>query len=84
VLHTVKNSITIAITLFRLNKNNMENEAWITVNEAAKYLRVSPGTIRNAQRRAPKDKEPMPFFKPGGRLMTKKSLLDQWIQQNPI
>lgn len=57
----------------------MKDENWITLKEASDYLTLSPGSIKNAisqGRPAP------PFYKAGGKLVTKYEYLDQWVKSN--
>jgi hypothetical protein len=56
--------------------NNMNSNDWIGLQEASKYLKMNPGSILNARCAG---KESPPFYKVGGKLLTKKSILDEWI-----
>ena len=51
------------------------NDNWINIDEAAKYLRVKPGTIRDWIRK----KKGMPARKIGKKWKFKFSELDEWV-----
>lgn len=55
---------------------DVANDNWINIDEAAEYLGVKPGTIRDCIR---KDKG-VPAHKVGKLWKFKRSELDAWIQ----
>ena len=52
-----------------------QNEKPMTVYQAAKYLQIAPGTLKN---KAYKDE--VPYHKPAGKMYFYKSELDAWIK----
>jgi len=64
--------------LFSFKEESVEQEQYFLTNDCAKFLKRSPGAIRNlVLRRA------IPFRKPGGRLMFLKSEIELWIEKSP-
>ena len=56
--------------------NEVQNEKWINVEDAAEYLGVKPATIREWIRK----KQDMPAHKVGKQWKFRCSELDEWIQ----
>ncbi len=56
--------------------NEVQNEKWINVEDAAEYLGVKPATVREWIRRKPD----MPAHKVGKKWKFRCSELDEWIQ----
>ena len=50
-------------------------EGFIDVNQAAEFLKTKPGTIYQQVH-----KKIIPFHKPGGRVLFKKSELAEWVR----
>ena len=56
--------------------NEVQNEKWISVEDAAEYLGVKPATVREWIRK----KHDMPAHKVGKQWKFRCSELDEWIQ----
>ena len=56
--------------------NEVQNEKWISVEDAAEYLGVKPATVRERIRK----KQDMPAHKVGKQWKFRCSELDEWIQ----
>lgn len=56
--------------------NELQNEKWINVEDAAEYLGVKPATVREWIRK----KQDMPAHKVGKQWKFRCSELDEWIQ----
>ncbi len=52
---------------------------YLTVKEAAAYLRKSVGAIHNLVYR-----KQLPVYKPGGRLLFRKKDVDRWIEKSRL
>lgn len=57
-------------------KNETQND-WLTRDEAAEYLRVSPVTLRNW---AYTGRHNLPYYRHGQRVLYKRSELDEWLE----
>jgi excisionase family DNA binding protein len=55
------------------------NKKWLTLNEAAEYLRISD---RNLRKLAKNSK--LPFYKLEGKILFKISELDKYIEKNKV
>ena len=55
------------------------NKKWLTLNEAAEYLRISD---RNLRKLAKNSK--LPFYKLEGKILFKVSELDKYIEKNKV
>ncbi|RZD16600.1 MAG: DNA-binding protein [Candidatus Acididesulfobacter guangdongensis] len=55
------------------------NKKWLTLNEAAEYLRISD---RNLRKLAKNSK--LPFYKLEGKILFKVSELDKYIEENKV
>jgi len=56
-----------------------ENEGYITVTQAADFIKMKPGSIRQLIH-----KKLIPFHKAGGRVLLKKSELSDWISSGKL
>ena len=55
------------------------NKKWLTLKEAAKYLRISESSMRNLTRY-----KKIKHYKPEGTLLFKISELDKYVEKNKI
>lgn len=55
--------------------NGRRPEPLMTYDEAAEYLRLSPGTLRNKV-----SEGTIPFVKPGGSVRFRRAELDRWME----
>ena len=71
----IKNRIIIGNTLGGAEMAVAANDNWINIDEAAKYLGVKPGTIRDWIRKG----KSIPAHKIGKQWKFKCSELDEWV-----
>jgi excisionase family DNA binding protein len=65
--------------------NNSENKAekkYLNVQEAAKYLKLSPSLIYRLTSHSTESDKKIPFIKKGRRLLFVPSELDKWVVSN--
>jgi excisionase family DNA binding protein len=55
------------------------NKKYLTLQEAAEYLRVSERNLRNIVK-----SNKIPFYKPEGKILFKVSELDKYIENNKV
>lgn len=55
------------------------NKKWLTLNEAAEYLRISERNLRNLTK-----SNKIPFYKPEGKILFKTAELDKFIEKNKV
>jgi excisionase family DNA binding protein len=68
-----KNDLKILLTDLSINKK------YLTLSEAAQYIRVSDRTLRNMMK-----SNKIPFYKPEGKILFKISELDKYIENNKV